>query len=49
MKEKIIAIDQGTSSTRAVLYDTKGRLLDAAQEEFNNFSLKRDGLNIIPN
>ena len=37
MKEKIIAIDQGTSSTRAVLYDTKGRLLDAAQEEFQQF------------
>ena len=37
MKEKIIAIDQGTSSTRAVLYDAKGRLLDAAQEEFEQF------------
>ena len=37
MKEKIIAIDQGTSSTRAVLYDAKGRLLDAAQEEFQQF------------
>ena len=37
MKEKIIAIDQGTSSTRAVLYDSKGRLLDAAQEEFEQF------------
>ena len=37
MKEKIIAIDQGTSSTRAVLYDAKGRLLDVAQEEFQQF------------
>ena len=37
MKEKIIAIDQGTSSTRAVLYDAKGKLLDAAQEEFQQF------------
>ena len=37
MKEKINAIDQGTSSTRAVLYDAKGKLLDAAQEEFQQF------------
>lgn len=37
MKEKIISIDQGTSSTRSVLYDGKGRLLDSAQEEFDQY------------
>ena len=34
MKEKIIAIDQGTSSTRSVLYNNKGEVLDSSQEEF---------------
>ena len=33
-KDKIISIDQGTSSTRSVLYDEHGRLVDAVQEEF---------------
>ena len=37
MKEKIISIDQGTSSTRSVLYDGKGQLLDSAQEEFDQY------------
>jgi glycerol kinase len=35
MKEKIISIDQGTSSTRSVLYDNKGRYIDSVQQEFN--------------
>ena len=33
-KDKIISIDQGTSSTRSVLYDENGHLVDAVQEEF---------------
>ena len=37
MKEKIISIDQGTSSTRSVLYNKKGEFLDASQEEFDQF------------
>ena len=37
MKEKIIAIDQGTSSTRSVLYSSKGELLDSSQEEFAQY------------
>ena len=35
MKEKIISIDQGTSSTRSVLYDNKGRYIDSVQQEFD--------------
>ena len=35
MKEKIISIDQGTSSTRSVLYDNKGRYVDSVQQEFD--------------
>ena len=35
MKEKIISIDQGTSSTRSVLYDNKGSYIDSVQQEFD--------------
>lgn len=34
MNDKIISIDQGTSSTRSVLYDKNGQFIDAIQEEF---------------
>ena len=37
MKDKIISIDQGTSSTRSVLYDSQGQFLASAQEEFDQF------------
>ena len=37
MEEKIISIDQGTSSTRSVLYSKKGELLDSSQEEFEQY------------
>ena len=42
MKEKIISIDQGTTSTRSVLYDKKGNFISAAQQEFNQF-FPKDG------
>ena len=35
MKEKIISIDQGTTSTRSVLYDKKGQYICSVQQEFN--------------
>ncbi len=37
MKEKIISIDQGTTSTRSVLYDKQGNFICSAQQEFNQF------------
>ena len=37
MKEKIISIDQGTTSTRSVLYDKGGNFICSAQQEFNQF------------
>lgn len=37
MKEKIISIDQGTSSTRSVLYDHNGQFLASAKEEFDQY------------
>ena len=35
MTKKIISIDQGTTSTRAVLFDDKFRLIDFVQKEFS--------------
>ena len=37
MKKKIIAIDQGTTSSRAVLFDEEGSLLASEQKEFSQF------------
>ena len=37
MKDKIISIDQGTSSTRSVLYNSQGQFLASAQEEFDQY------------
>ncbi len=36
-KPLILAIDQGTSSTRAIIFDTDGNILHSAQEEFRQF------------
>ena len=33
--DRILAIDQGTSSTRAIVFDTQGRALGTAQHEFD--------------
>ena len=37
MSKKVIAIDQGTTSSRAVLFDEKSNLLDFEQKEFNQY------------
>jgi len=37
MSKKVIAIDQGTTSSRAVLFDEKNNLLDFEQKEFNQY------------
>ncbi len=42
MKEKIISIDQGTTSTRSVLYDKEGNFICSTQQEFNQF-FPKDG------
>ncbi len=34
MKKYIVALDQGTSSSRAVLFNTKGEIVDIQQKEF---------------
>ena len=35
MTKKIISIDQGTTSSRAVLFDDKFQLIDFVQKEFS--------------
>ena len=37
MGKYLLAIDQGTSSTRSVLYDDKGSYIDSSQLEFNQY------------
>lgn len=37
MGKFILAIDQGTTSTRAILFDRKGKIVHSAQREFNQF------------
>ena len=34
MSTKLLAIDQGTTSTRAIIFDESGRILGSAQTEF---------------
>ena len=37
MGKYLLAIDQGTSSTRSVLYDDKGKFIDSSQLEFKQY------------
>jgi len=37
MSQYILSIDQGTTSTRAILFDTQGNIVDSAQQEFTQF------------
>lgn len=37
MEKSILAIDQGTTSTRAVLFDRRGRIVSSAQKEFTQY------------
>ena len=37
MKKYIIAIDQGTTSTRAILFDRNQQIVKTAQREFKNY------------
>ena len=34
MKKYILALDEGTTSTRSILFDQKGRIISSAQKEF---------------
>ena len=36
-KKYIIALDQGTTSSRAILFDKKGKIFHTAQREFTQY------------
>ena len=44
----IMAIDQGTTSSRAIIFNKKGEKVSSSQKEFTQISLKLDGLSIMP-
>ena len=37
MKKYVMAIDQGTTSSRAILFDKDGKIVDSAQKEFTQY------------
>ena len=37
MDQYIMAIDQGTTSTRAILFDSESNIISVAQKELENF------------
>ena len=48
MTKFIISIDQGTTSSRTILFNLKGKPIFASQKEFTQYFHKMDGLNITP-
>ena len=46
MKEFIIAIDQGTTSSRAICFNKQGEIIGVAQKSSLKFIPNLDGLNI---
>lgn len=43
METYIMAIDQGTTSTRAMLFDKESNIIGIAQKELENFILNQAG------
>ena len=37
MKKYVLSIDQGTTSSRAILFDKKGNIVKVAQQEFTQY------------
>ena len=49
MKKFLVAIDQGTTSTRVILFDTKGNIKFTSQFEFNQYFPKNGWVEHDPN
>lgn len=47
MSKYVMALDQGTTSSRCIIFDHQGKIIAKAQKSFNKFSQNQDGLNII--
>ena len=46
-KKYILALDQGTTSSRALLFDHDGKEVAKTQKEFTKYSLRMAGSNTI--
>ena len=44
----IMAIDQGTTSSRAIIFNKKGEKVSSSQKEFTQISLRQVGLSTMP-
>ena len=47
MSEYIISLDQGTTSSRCILFDHEGRIVSVAQKEFTQIFPNPGGWNMI--
>lgn len=47
-RKYIMALDQGTTSSRAILFDKEGNIVATSQKNSLSFIQRLDGLNIIP-
>ena len=43
MEKYIVALDQGTTSSRAIIFDKEQNILEIAQKEITPIYLKKDG------
>ena len=48
MSEHILALDQGTTSSRAIVFNRRGEIREIRQREFAQFFPNRDGSNTMP-
>ena len=49
MKKYILALDQGTTSSRAIIFDNKGNIVSVAQKEFTQYFPKPGWVEHDPN
>ena len=47
MKKYVMAIDQGTTSSRAIIFNKKAEIITSSQKESPRFSLNQVGLNMM--
>ena len=47
MKKYIVALDQGTTSSRAIIFDKEQNIIGVAKRNLIKFILEKDGLSMI--
>ena len=48
METYVVALDQGTTSSRAILFDREQNILGVAQKEFTQFYPREGGWSMTP-